>query len=404
MKEALSKNMNLVSRHLLNGFGGMGEGISIQITNDGRRILWMAHVSAPKNFSAVDVSDLKNPRLICQTDLPHQNVRSNSLEVCGDRMAVAYQTNKLGEQPAGIEMFDISMPDEPKSIGFFDTSGPKSKGVHQVWYVDGEFIHCAGADANFDARLPEKDYQFYQIIDARDPSSMREVGRWWMPGQCENDIAPPMMREPKYDVGFRPHNTNVYPERPDRAYVGYIDGGAFTLDISDMSCPRMIANWNPSPPFPGFVHTVMPMFEWELLVVSHECNKFGAEDWPKITWLLDNRYELNPVPLAILPLPPFEEFGGRPGRFGAHNLHENRPGPSFRSEMLVIGNYFNAGIRVHDISNPFRPEEVAYYVPEDPENSRIGEIQINDVYVDENQIVYAMDRFGGGLYIIEMDL
>ena len=289
MKEALSKNMNLVSRHLLNGFGGMGEGISIQITNDGRRILWMAHVSAPKNFSAVDVSDLKNPRLICQTDLPHQNVRSNSLEVCGDRMAVAYQTNKLGEQPAGIEMFDISMPDEPKSIGFFDTSGPKSKGVHQVWYVDGEFIHCAGADANFDARLPEKDYQFYQIIDARDPSSMREVGRWWMPGQCENDIAPPIMREPKYDVGFRPHNTNVYPERPDRAYVGYIDGGAFTLDISDMSCPRMIANWNPSPPFPGFVHTVMPMFERELLVVSHECNKFGAEDWPKITWLLDNR-------------------------------------------------------------------------------------------------------------------
>ncbi|HAT34899.1 MAG TPA: hypothetical protein DCS82_04220, partial [Rhodospirillaceae bacterium] len=111
--------------------------------------------------------------------------------------------------------------------------------------------------------------------------------------------------------------TNVYPERPDRAYIAYIDGGAVTLDISDMANPKMIANWNPSPPFPGFVHTVMPLFERELLVVSHECNKLGGEDWPKVTWVLDNRHEPNPTPLAILPLPPFEEFGGRPGRFGA---------------------------------------------------------------------------------------
>ena len=140
MKEALSKNMHLVSQHLLDGFGGMGEGMSIQLTADGRRIIWLAHVSAPKNFSALDVTDIKNPKMVIQTELPHQNVRSNSLEVCGDTMAVAYQTNKLGQQPAGIEMFDISTPEEPKSIGFFDTSGPMSKGVHQVWFVDGEYI------------------------------------------------------------------------------------------------------------------------------------------------------------------------------------------------------------------------------------------------------------------------
>ena len=235
MKEALSKNMHLVSQHLLDGFGGMGEGMSIQLTADGRRIIWLAHVSAPKNFSALDVTDIKNPKMVIQTELPHQNVRSNSLEVCGDTMAVAYQTNKLGQQPAGIEMFDISTPEEPKSIGFFDTSGPMSKGVHQVWFVDGEYIHCAGADANFNARLPEKDYQFYQIIDAKDPANMKEVGRWWLPGQCEGDEEPPLKREPKYNAGMRPHNTNVYPERPDRAYVAYIDGGAVTLDISDMS-------------------------------------------------------------------------------------------------------------------------------------------------------------------------
>ena len=29
---------------------------------------------------------------------------------------------------------------------------------------------------------------------------------------------------------------------------------------------------------------------------------------------------------------------------------------------------------------------------------------MNDVYVDENAIVYAGDRWAGGLYIMEMDI
>ena len=37
-------------------------------------------------------------------------MRSNSLEICGNLMAVAYQTQKKGLQPAGMEIFDISNP------------------------------------------------------------------------------------------------------------------------------------------------------------------------------------------------------------------------------------------------------------------------------------------------------
>ena len=63
-------NFKLLSHHLLDGFGGMGEGMSIQIAPDGRRILWLAHESAPKNFTAVDVSDPRKPKVVVQTDLP----------------------------------------------------------------------------------------------------------------------------------------------------------------------------------------------------------------------------------------------------------------------------------------------------------------------------------------------
>ena len=49
-------NFRQLAHHELDGFGGIGEGMSIQIAKDGRRILWLAHESAPKNFTAVDVS------------------------------------------------------------------------------------------------------------------------------------------------------------------------------------------------------------------------------------------------------------------------------------------------------------------------------------------------------------
>src|SRR5687768_18569695 len=99
-------NMKQLAHHALNGFGGMGEGMAMQLVG-GRRVLWLAHESAPKNFTAVDVSDPRAPRVIVQTDLPHAQMRSNSLEVAGDLMAVAYQVTKLGLKPAGFELFDI---------------------------------------------------------------------------------------------------------------------------------------------------------------------------------------------------------------------------------------------------------------------------------------------------------
>jgi len=105
MQGALSKNMKLLSQDVLRGFGTVGEGISMQIAPDGRRILWIAHEGAPKNFTGVDVTDPRKPKVVCQTDLPHLNMRSNSLETCGNLRAVAYQVWTPGDKPAGIELF-----------------------------------------------------------------------------------------------------------------------------------------------------------------------------------------------------------------------------------------------------------------------------------------------------------
>jgi hypothetical protein len=404
-EQTLALNMRLLAHHALQGFGGIGEGMGMQIAHDGRRILWLAHESAPKNFTGVDVTDPRAPKVVVQTELPHAKVRSNSLDIVGDIMVVAYQTREAGLKPAGFDVFDIAKPETPRLVSHFDASGPHSRGVHALWFVDGEYVHLAGGAADFTPTHPNDD-QFYRIIDVRNPSRPVEAGRWWYPGTRQGDNAPPPQRmAPEFESGFRAHNTNVFPERPDRAYIGYIDGGAVILNIADKARPKLVTLWRYSPPFNGFCHTVLPLFERGLLIVSDECVRDDGADWPKLVRMVDARVETNLVPISTFPPAPYNTFAHRGGRSGAHNLHENLPvAASWKSEQIIIGTFFNQGVRAYDISDPYQPREVAYFVPGAPRMSPAGAVQLNDVYVDERRIVYSVDRFIGGLYILEMTI
>ena len=128
--QTLSLNMKLISNNDLGGFGGIGEGMGMSKTADGRRIMWLGHEGPPKNFTGVDVTDPAKPKVVVQTELPHNKMRSNSLEVCGDLMIVAHQIRgtTIPATPAGFDIWDISKPETPKKISHFDTSGPHSLG------------------------------------------------------------------------------------------------------------------------------------------------------------------------------------------------------------------------------------------------------------------------------------
>ena len=108
-------NMRLIAHSDLNGFGNGGEGMSLQQASNGRRILWIAHESGPKDATAVDVTDIANPRMVAQTELPFPHVRSNSLAVVGDTMLVAYQTQRPGQEGAGMAVFRRKRPHQPQA-------------------------------------------------------------------------------------------------------------------------------------------------------------------------------------------------------------------------------------------------------------------------------------------------
>ena len=404
--ESEARNMRLLAHCDLNGAGQGGEGLGLH-DKGGRRTLFIAHENAPKNFCAVDVTDPTRPEVIFQNELPHERVRSNSLALMGDLLAVAYQTEEPGMTPAGVDFYDVSDPAKPELLHFFDTSGPHSRGAHFVGLDVEGYAYVATGLAGWEPLRP-KDHQFILILDVRDPSNPVEAGRWWLPGTNRDDTERlTYAADPRDDTSYKPHNVNVYPERPDRAYVGYLDGGVVILDISDRAAPRMMGRFDYHPPMrSGFTHTVVPLFDRELLLVADEANRPGGGwDHPKPVWVMDGRCEDNLIPLSTLPMPPWEEYKDRGGRYGAHNIHENDPVPTaFTSDQMVFGAFFNAGIRVYDIANPLRPEEVAYYMPAPPEGCPFPSAQMNDVYVDENRVVYALERTTGGLYILELTL
>ena len=394
------RNMRLISHHDLNGFGNIGEGMHLHRTNDGRRILYLAHESAPKDITSVDVTDIANPKVMVQTELAYPHLRSNSLSIVDDVMLVAYQSLNPGQPGGGMGVYDISNVEEPRRIGFLDTSGPYSRGCHCLWWVEGNYAHLSTGSADFQPR-DQKDDQFYMIVDVADPTNPVEAGRWWFPGVREGDDAPPVARHPQFDSGHRLHNANVYPDRPDRAYCAYMDSGVVILDVSDVANPSMISHVNYAPPFPGFTHTVVPLFNRDLMVVTQEAVRMNGEDYPKLIWMMDIRDETHPVIISTFPMADTGDFFQRPGRFGAHNIYENQPGETcYFSDTLIYGTFFNGGVRVFDTSNPFRPEEVAYFVPELAEGA--PSVGINDVYVDENGIMYVVDRLKGGLHILEL--
>ena len=68
--------------------------------------------------------------------------------------------------------------------------------------------------------------------------------------------------------------------------------------------------------------------------------------------------------------------------------------------------YFNAGVRVVDIRDPFHPVEVGFFIPAVTEQTagRGGQqaIQTNNVEIDHRGYIYLADRANSSLHIVRL--
>ena len=179
------------------------------------------------------------------------------------------------------------------------------------------------------------------------------------------------------------------------------------MDVSDRFNPTLITHKNWSPPFGGGTHNCLPIPERNLLVVADEAVLDKCQDGIKFIWLFDIREPFNPVSISTFPTPSDADYVNKGAHFGPHNIYENRPDGLVSSDT-IFATYQNAGVRVFDISNEYRVEEVAAFVPPEPRTladkrpNRQKVIQSCDVWVSKEGLVYSND-FNGGLYILEYE-
>ena len=292
---------------------------------------------------------------------------------------------------AGLAVYDLSRPQAPRQIGFLPVEGG---GVHRCWYTGGRWAYVSALLEGF------TDYIF-MTVDLADPTQPREAGRWWIPGMnLAAGERPSWPETRRYGL----HHAIVH---GDTAYAAWRDAGLVVLDVADRAAPRLITHRNWSPPFGGGTHNALPLPSRDLLVVLDEAVLDRQEDGVKHIWVFDNREPSNPVSIATVPQPAEADYVAKGAHFGPHNLHENRPG-SFVSSELLFATWQNAGVRVFDLRDPYRPIEVAALVPPpparlmDPRPGREKIIQSADVFVDARGLIYCTD-YNAGLYILELD-
>jgi hypothetical protein len=355
---------------------------------------FVAHMGESRvGTSVVDVSDPSHPRVVTQLETP-VGTHSHKVQVVGDVLLVNYERSMFEPQATswqgGLKVFDVSSPTQPREIAFLAMPG---KGVHRMTYWEPPYAYMSGsADGLID--------QFLVIVDLSEPSRPREVGRWWFPGQNTGAGETPSWT-PTQSHGAAAGSKRVALHHPlirgDRAYCGWWDAGLVILDISDKSTPTLVSQLDFGAAESTATHTALPVPGRDILVVTDEQLAQDCKGMQTRVRVVDIADEVHPRVISEFPVPA-GDYCLRGGRFGPHNLHEMRPGTLSDPNTIYV-TWFNAGLRVVDISDPARPREIAYYVPEAPPGR--SSIQFNDVLVGGDGLVYASDRFTGGLYIME---
>jgi len=407
-KPDFARNMTLIGH---SDQGGRPDGVQLMVN---KGFAYTGHMFS-KGFSVIDVRDPRNPVAVDYVAAP-TNTWNIHLQTHGDLLLVinakdmfaaaefqdekAYYTGQIGKKvgtasgaaaernwTAGMAVYDISTPGKPRKIGFMPVKGG---GIHRIWYTGGRYAYASALLDGF------TDYIFI-TIDMADPTQPREAGRFWLPGM--NEAA---REKPTSDRRAGLHHPTV---SGDTAYCAWRDAGLVILDVADASNPKLKVHRNWSPPFKGGTHNCLMLPDRDLLVVADESVLDDYEDGLKPIWLFDMREPSNPISISTLPEPAEADYKSKGGHFGPHNIYENRP-DGLVSSQYIFATYQNAGIRVFDIGNQYRPEEVGVFVPPEPTTlmdrrpNRKKVIQNCDVYVDKAGLVYAND-YNGGLYILE---
>lgn len=350
----------------------------------GRALNPLTGATEPNGTTILDISDPVNPRIVFH--LPgRDSAESRAVQVVEKYFDGRDYLLRNQETDAftGFEVWDITDRSAPRMVS-------EIAGLHEAhkgwWDADTGHAFLSGV-------LPGWSGRHLIIYDLTDPHRPRFVSSWGLPGQAPGENG--------RRVGL--HHPVI---SRDRAYLSYLFGGdVVVLDISDKAHPKKIAHID-SLPISAKTHTTAlfslprsaedPGEARRILVVAEEALASGCNESRPLIYLFDAEDEMHPTLLSTFQVPE-GDYCEKGGRFGPHQYAETKDGKPIGGSLLFIA-YFNAGLRVVDISTPSRPVEVGYYVS-DPVAGKL--VQTNDADLDSRGLIYITDRSGNGLHILE---
>jgi hypothetical protein len=379
--------------------------LALQVVDE-RWYLYAGHLWH-RGWSIIDVTDPRRPDVVGFVPGP-ANTWSAQVAVADGSMLTGLarippQWGGRADEPfaeAAI-VWDVRDPASPRERARISLGGT---GSHRNGWPGGRYAYLAANAEGFANYL-------MITLDMADPSSPREVGRWWMKGQRADE-------EPGVgDHGLSLHGPVIVAD--GIAYLPYGGAGMILLDVADASSPRFLGRLSVSPPFLGGlygtgVHSVLPLTRRRLAVIDGEAHEERCDEPVSIAGIVDVADLTAPRLISLLPQPrppsglPYRSYCDKGGRFGPHNLHLPQGHPDLEDrDDLVYLTWFNAGLRVYDVSDARAPREVARFVPADPVH-RYGPLpatalvtQSEDVLVDRRGVVYLSDK-NQGLYLLRL--
>jgi hypothetical protein len=418
--------------------------------------------------SIMDISDPAHPTLVAH--IPNFTYDGSAQENRNSRSAsVVYNLmgsdrdflvrNSEGNGTSYYEVFEITNITRDGGVTYVklgniqstDSCGSGCGGtltsVHKGYFSPSGFYYGVESEPGFNSR------NHWAVWDLRDLPSVnpgawnqelgRFVGRGWIEGQKsdEPDLGNPGMHHPIVD------------EENSRVYGAYNSGGnavSWNIDFRDGEphpdpasgdLKRFPIAWqlDTSPPYRG-IHTLAPFY-------YDEVPNYTGNALPRVYALTNNEAggdDIVPCPGGIraqafmMDITSADNFSTPPGtgtafnvdtwqipvqsdgvdycakggRFGPHQYNETQNGKINRApDKIVYFAYFNAGVRVLDISDPYNMKEVGHCVyPDNDQNTGVTleqdqlgykVIQANDVDTDDRGLVYVTDRVGTGFYVMQ---
>jgi hypothetical protein len=405
----------------------------------------------PNGTSVLDVTNPRSPRYL--THIPGEAGQGEGggaqmARLCNgstlpraDRSKV-YLLRSFGT--SGHEVWDVTTPEKPAKLTTI-ISGQRN--THKnFWECDTGIAYIVTGDPAWRTRRMTK---IYDLSNPAAPVFIRDYGvagqQPGSTGTVPTELHGAISLGPKANRVYFAHGTGSNgliqivdrekllngPKEPTDANLNYpvikqIDlapesGTHTALPLMGIPMPEFAKQKPPANrPQPGMGHehgdqvprlTSGPHRDF-LLVVGETTDEECFEN-RQFVRMYDITWEDRPMGVETWNVPEASgNFCERGGRFGAHSSHENAT-PIYYGRLAFI-TFFNAGLRVLDIRDPYDIKEVAYYIPATTAKTDkrcIGEgaqerckiaIQSNNADVDDRGYIYIADRANTGLHIVEL--